>query len=135
MYLPLRDHRKACTGHCQCGLRWLQMRQTCFPSEKAVEAILSDRNGKSSCFFDWSRRKSGQLPVTLVCLPPFSVCSYLFSPRFQAVIQVFVPGNVYFCRCLLLFHNVSDKNCARLIIKCRNTGNWEVYQKQHHQST
>ena len=83
-----------------------------------VPASLTGHGGsQANCLWPW------------FYLPPFSVCSYLFTPRFQAVIQVLVPDNVYFCQCLLLFHNVSEKNCARLIIKCRNTGNWEeVYQ-------
>ena len=62
--------------------------KTCFPSWKAVEATFSDRNGKSSCFFDGSRRKSGQLPVTLV-LPATFLCTLL--PRFSPISNCY-PG-------------------------------------------
>ena len=34
-------------------------------------------------------------------------------------------NNVHFCQCLLLFHNVWGKNCARLTVKCSDTDNWE----------
>ena len=37
------------------------------------------------------------------CLPPFSVCFYLVSLRFQAVIQVCVPDNVHFCHVCYCF--------------------------------
>ena len=53
-----------------------------------VEAILSDRNGKSFCFFDGSQRKSGQLLVTLVLSASF-LCMPL--ARFSPVLSCY-PG-------------------------------------------
>ena len=106
--------------------------KTCLPSGKAGEAIFSDRNGKSFCFFDGSRMKSGQLPVTLVLSATLLCKLFPRFSRFQAVIHVFVPDNVHVCRCLLLFQNVWAENCARLIVKCRITGNWE---EVYHSST
>ena len=96
------------------------------------EAIFSDRNGKRSCFFDGSRRKSGQLTGTLI-LPATFLCMLL--PRFSPVSSCYpgmCPRQRPLLSCLLLFHKVWEKNCARLIVKCRNTGNGE---EVYHSST
>ena len=44
-YLPIRDHSEACSGHPTDTADY-------GGSGKTVEAVLCDRNGKSSCFFD-----------------------------------------------------------------------------------
>ena len=94
----------------------------CFPSGRKVEAIFSDRNGRSSCFFDGSRRKLGHLPVTLV-LPATFLC--MFLPRFSTVSSCYpgmCPRQRPLLSCLLLLHNVWEEKLCLINVEILITG-------------
>ena len=102
-------------------IQWLQMRKDLFP-------IWESSGGNLFLLIRvyGSRRKSGQLPVTLV-LPATFLCMLLsrFIPVSSCCPGMW-PRQRPLLSCLLLFHDVLEKNCAWLIVNCRNTCNWET---------